>query len=130
MSESSNAPGPPVHRLVDKAAAYSWRLIVIGVVVVACLWVVRQARVVFFPIVIALFLARVLSPVSALLRRHRWRPGLAAVASMVAFFVIIGALLALAIGSFANEMESIGPTLTQAVDDIEEWLVNDSPVDL
>ena len=130
MSESSTASRPPVHRLIDRAAAYSWRLIVIGVVVVACLWILRQARVVFFPIVVALFLARVLSPVSSLLRRHRWRPGLAAVASMVAFFVVLGALLALAIGSFADETETIGPTLTQAVDDIEEWLVNDSPIDI
>jgi predicted PurR-regulated permease PerM len=105
-------------------------LIVIGIVVLACLWILRQARVVFFPIVIAVFLARVLSPVSSGLRRHRWRAGLAVVASMVGFFIVLGALLALAISSFADEMESIGPTLTEAADDIEDWLVNDSPIEV
>ena len=51
--------------IIDRAAAYSWRLIVIGIVVVAALWLLRQARVVFFPVVVALFLARALSPVVA-----------------------------------------------------------------
>jgi predicted PurR-regulated permease PerM len=86
--------------------------------------------VVFFPIVIAVFLARVLSPVSSWLRRHRWRAGLAVVASMLGFFIVLGALLALAVSSFADEMESIGPTLTEATDDIEDWLVNDSPIEI
>ena len=121
-------PPPRVHRLVDRAAAYSWRLIVIGIVAVACLWLLRQARVVFFPIVIALFLARALSPISAWLRRHRWRAGLAAAVSILGFFVVFFGLLTVAVGSFADEAESIEPTVTLALDDIEDWLVDDSPV--
>ena len=130
MSEPSPSSRPPVHPLIERAAAYSWRLIVIGIVALVGLWLLRQARVVFFPIVIALFLARVLSPVCAALRRHRWRAGFAAAVSMVGFFVLLGGILTLAIGSFADEAESIRPTLTQAIDDIEEWLVNDSPIEV
>ena len=114
--------------LVDRASAYCWRLIVIGIVAVAALWLLRQARVVFFPVVIALFLARILSPIAAALRRHRWRPGFAAAASMLAFFLVLTGLTAVVIGSFADEAESVRPTLTQAVDDIEDWLVDDSPI--
>ena len=127
-AESSSPSAPRVYHLIDRWAAYSWRLIVIGIVVLACLWLVRQARVVFFPIVIALLLARALSPVSRWLRRHRWRPGLAAATSLLGFFVVLIGLLTVAIGSFADEADSIAPTVTQAIDDIEDWLVNDSPV--
>jgi len=131
MTETTSGSTPPrIPRPLDRLAAYSWRLIVIGMVAVAGLWLLRQARVVVFPIVIAVFLTRALSPVSAWLRRHRWRPGLAAATCVLGFFVILTALLAVAVRSFAGEAESIGPTLTEAVDDIEDWLVNDSPLEV
>jgi predicted PurR-regulated permease PerM len=112
---------------LDRAAAYAWRLIVIGIVALAGLWLIREARVVFFPIVIALFITRALSPVCGWLRRHRWRPGLAAVVSMLGFFVVLASLLTIAGAAVADEAGSIRPTLVQALDDIEDWLVEDSP---
>lgn len=124
------APSPRVPTTLDRLAAYSWRLIVISIVALAALWLLREARVVFFPVVIALFLTRALSPVSGWLQRHRWRPGLAAITSMVVFFVVLLALVTLAVRSFAGEAEAIGPTLTEAVDDIEDWLVEDGPFDI
>lgn len=124
------APSPRVPTTLDRLAAYSWRLIVISIVALAALWLLREARVVFFPVVIALFLTRALSPVSGWLQRHRWRPGLAAITSMVVFFVVLLALVTLAVRSFAGEAEAIGPTLTEAVDDIEDWLVEDGPLDI
>ena len=124
------APSPRVPTTLDRLAAYSWRLIVISIVALAALWLLREARVVFFPVVIALFLTRALSPVSGWLQRHRWRPGLAAITSMVVFFVVLLALVTLAVRSFAGEAEAIGPTLTEAVDDIEDWLVEGGPFDI
>jgi predicted PurR-regulated permease PerM len=112
---------------LDRAAAYAWRLIVIGIVALAALWLIREARVVFFPIVVAVFVTRALSPISGWLRRHRWRPALAALVSMLGFFLALGGVLAVAGTSFADEADSVRPTLVQAVDDIEDWLVDDSP---
>jgi putative heme transporter len=111
-------------------AAYSWRLIVIGVVAIAGLWLLRQARVVFLPLVVALFSTRCLAPITGWLRRHRWRPGLAAATSLLAFFVAVALVGTLVVRSFAGEAESIRPTLIEAADDIEDWLVNDSPFDV
>src|SRR5687768_13893795 len=125
MTNSLPARPRRVPDLVERLAAWSWRLIVIGIVVLACLWLLRPARVVFFPIVVALFRSRALSPVSSMLRRHRWRPGLAAGVSLVGFFVVLVGVMTLVVGAIADETESLEPTLTQAIDDIEEWLVND-----
>lgn len=119
-----------VPRPLEKAAAYSWRLIVIGAVVVAGLWLLQRAAIVVIPIVIALFLTRILSPVSGWLCRHRWRPGVAAVASLLVFLIVIGSLLTVVVRSVAAEAESIGPTLTEAADEIEDWLVDDSPFEV
>jgi predicted PurR-regulated permease PerM len=127
-SEPPPRPARGAFAVIDRLSSYCWRLIVIGVVVLAILWLVRQARVVFFPVVVALFLSRILSPVVALLRRHRWKPGLAAATALVAFIVAFVGFSAIVVGAFADEVDSVRPTLTQAVDDVEEWLVSDSPI--
>lgn len=115
---------------IERWAAYAWRLIAIGVVALAALWVLRELRVVAFPVVVALFIARVLSPVAGFLERHRWRRGLAAAASMLMFFVVIGGLLTIATRAFADELRTIRPTITEGFDDLEDWLVEDSPWDV
>jgi predicted PurR-regulated permease PerM len=121
---------PRVHPAVATAAAYAWRLVVIGIVVLALLWFLRETRVVFLPLVVALLLVRALSPVSGWLRRHGWRPGLASLVTLVAFLALVAGLLALVVPSFVGEVDAVGPTLTDAVDDVEDWLVEDSPFEL
>jgi hypothetical protein len=44
-----------VHPVVDRLGAYSWRLIGIGVVAVAGLWLLSRMQAVLIPIVVALF---------------------------------------------------------------------------
>ena len=119
-----------VNPTIERCAAYAWRLIAIGVVALAALWVLRELRVVAFPVVVALFVARVLSPVAGFLHRHGWRRGLAAAASMLLFFVVIGGLLTIATRAFADELRTIRPTITEGFDDLEDWLVEDSPWDV
>src|SRR5215203_2114709 len=61
---------PRVHPSIDRAAAYSWRILVIAALVVAALWLLGQLRVALFPVVVAVFLTRVLYPASCWLRQH------------------------------------------------------------
>jgi predicted PurR-regulated permease PerM len=86
--------------------------------------------VVFLPLVIALLVARILAAPAARLRTLGWRPGLVAAVTLLGFLVALGVtftLLGLAVG---DEAEDLGPTITDAVDDVEEWLVDDAPVEI
>jgi predicted PurR-regulated permease PerM len=86
--------------------------------------------VVFLPLVIALLVARILAAPAARLRALGWRPGLVAAVTLLGFLVALGVtftLLGLAVG---DEAEDLGPTITDAVDDVEEWLVDDAPVEI
>ena len=121
---------PRIHPLVDRLGAYSWRLIGIGVVVLAGVWLLGRMRTAAAPLVIAVLLTRALAPISNWLRRHRWRPGLAAVGAILAFFLLLAGVLAVIVPAVADEVDSLGPTLTQAIDDVEDWLVEDSPFDV
>jgi putative heme transporter len=121
-------PRPPVHPRVARIAAYAWRLIAIAIVVVAGLWLLRQARAVVFPVLVAVFIARVMSPLNHWLVRHRFRRGLAAALSLLLFLVVLVGVVGVTAAAFADEADTIGPTITQALDDVERWLVEVSPV--
>jgi putative heme transporter len=130
VSVVPNAPaGPPVDRRVDRLAAYSWRLLVIGAAALAALWLARLLSPVLIPAVVALFLTRLLTPISDPLRRHV-RPGLAALAAMIALVGVLTGISILIVPPIADEIASLEETVTLAIDDIEEWLVSDSPFEV
>lgn len=119
-----------VHPLIDQAAAYSWRLIVIAAAATGVFFLIGRLWVVFLPLVLAAFITRVLTTPTAWLKRHRWRPGLAAAASLVGFLLVLSAVFG-AIGvTIGNEAKSISPTVSSGIDDVETWLVTDAPGDL
>lgn len=130
VSVIPNAPsGPPVDRRVDRLAAYSWRLLVIGAAALAAIWLARLLSPVLIPAVVALFLTRLLTPISDRLRHHL-RPGLAAAAAMLALLGVLVGISVLIVPPIADEIASLEETVTLALDDIEDWLVSDSPFDV
>lgn len=119
-----------VDQRVRLLAAYSWRILVIAAALAALLWLVGQLLIVVIPVVIALLITR------ALLRPARWfeSHGLpAALAAAITMVVFLGAVCGLLVGvgaSVATEFDQLGNTVSQGVDDIETWLVDDSPFDI
>lgn len=119
-----------MHPTIAKLAAYCWRLLVIGAAVVATLWLLGKLRVVLFPIVLALFLTRVLVSPAMWLRRRGWHPLLATWTVLVGFLAALALTGVLIVPALVDEFRSLGPTLEDAVDDVSRWLVEDSPFDL
>lgn len=119
-----------VHPAIDRLAAYSWRLLVIAAALGGAMWIVGQIWVAFLPLVVALFLCRILAAPVARLRRAGLGAGLAAAIGLVGFLVLLGGI-SFGIGAaVANEFDDLGPTVSEAVDDLERWLVEDSPFDV
>jgi putative heme transporter len=119
-----------VHPTLVRLAGYGWRLLVLAAVVVGVVWLIGRLRVVVFPVILAVFVARALRPVARRLVDRGWRPAVAAVATMLGAFLVVAAVAALIVPAVAREFEDLGPTLTEAVDDVETWLVEDSPFDV
>jgi putative heme transporter len=115
---------------LDRAAAYSWRLLVVGAAVAAGLWLLGRLLVVVIPVVVALLVARVLVPVVARLRRAGWRRGLAATVVLFGFILLLVGVLAFTGATIADEFDQLGPTISEGIDDLETWLVEDSPFDV
>ena len=126
---TTDVGGAPVDRRVDRLAAYSWRLLVISAAALAAVWLARLLSPLLIPAVVALFLTRLLTPISDRLRGHV-RPGLAAVAAMLALLGVLVGISVLIVPPIADEVASLDETVTLALDDIEDWLVSDSPFDV
>jgi predicted PurR-regulated permease PerM len=121
---------PEVNRRIRWAAAYSWRLLVIAAVAYGALWLVGELLLVALPIAVALLLTRALLGPTRWLERRGLPPALAATVTLLVFIVVISGLISSVGASVASEVSELGPTLSQGIDDIETWLIEDSPFDL
>lgn len=110
-----------VPRVLDGAAAWSWRILVVAAAVALAVLVLIRLYVVVVPIVLALFLASVLEPLAARLRRHGWPAPLAAVTVFVGALGVVLAALVWIGASVASQFDDLGRQIDRAVDDAKEW---------
>lgn len=121
--------GTVVNPAIDRLAAYSWRLLVIAAALAGAFWLAGQIWVAFVPLVVTLFLTRILAVPAAWLRK-RLPATLAAATALIGFLLLLGGVLTGIGVAAANEFTDLGPTVSRAVDDLERWLVEDSPFDI
>ncbi|MBA2625943.1 MAG: AI-2E family transporter [Acidimicrobiia bacterium] len=111
-------------------AAYGWRLIVLVAVLAGVLWLLGQLWVALLALVVALFLSRALIIPAGWLRGRGAPPLLASWVSLLGFLGVVGLAGSFIVPAVVSEFRDLGPTLSEAVDDVQEWLVDDAPVDI
>ncbi len=121
---------PGVPPALERLAAWSWRLLVIGAVGAVVLWLIGRLWVVLLPLVVAAFLSRILAAPMRRVRRLGWPPGIAAAVVLLGFLVLLAGVATLVGVAVVDESDQVGPTVSEAVDDLEDWLVEDSPFDV
>jgi putative heme transporter len=114
--------GVPVPRPLNVAAAWSWRLMVIGAAVIVAAFALAEVKVVVLPVIGALLLATFLSPPASWMIRHGVPRALAAlvmVVSLLAAISGVGYWMALIIRANAPE---VGASIRQGARDLEAWI--------
>jgi putative heme transporter len=89
-----------------------------------------QLRVVVFPVILALFLTRILIGPATWLRRRGVPPLLSTWTVLLGFIGVLVLAGFLVVPNLVDEFKDLGPTLEDANDDVDRWLVEDSPFDL
>jgi predicted PurR-regulated permease PerM len=112
---------PPVPANLDRAAGWSWRLLVCAAAVVAVVGLLWYVRVVVVPTMIALTIAPALAPIAAVLRRQRLERPAAALA-LLAGLAVVGGLVAIVTTSVLAQYDDLRDSVSQAVDDITATL--------
>ena len=121
---------PTAHSVVDRLGAYSWRLVGIGVVGWVLLQILGALRIVVLPFVVAVFLTAILGPPANWLQRRGWPPLAAAWAVFLSFIGAVTVAVVLIVPPLSAEFGNVSAALTEAVDGVEAWLVEDSPFNL
>ncbi|WP_369938656.1 AI-2E family transporter [Plantactinospora sp. BB1] len=103
------------------AAAWSWRLIVIGLVAWALLRLVGAVRIVIIPLAIALLLSALLAPLVGLLLRARFPRSLATAVVLVAGLAAVVGTLTLVVNEFIQGVPDLSRNATSGIRQIQEW---------
>jgi predicted PurR-regulated permease PerM len=105
------------------AAAWSWRLLLIGGVLAVVIFLIIQLRYVIIPVLVAVLLSALLVPFSMLLRRHGWPKWLAITVAMLATILGVGGLLTLGISQIVRGSGDLAAQSVVAWEDFRAWLL-------
>ncbi|GAB3863077.1 AI-2E family transporter [Micromonospora andamanensis] len=111
------------------AAAWSWRLIVIGLVGWALLRVFGAIRVVIVPLLVALLLAALLAPAVGWLLRARFPRTLATAVVLIGGLAAVVGTLTLVVNEFIRGLPELSSSASAGIGQIQDWL-RDGPLKL
>ncbi len=126
MSTEDWRPHPMVLRVTAYAACFA----IIGYAAHLTFGLLGQMSIVLFPVVTAIFLMRVLAVPAGWLTHRGWSATAAAVTvifGFLAFLVLCGLVI---VPPTASEFATLGDTVTEGTQQIEDWLVEDSSFDV
>ena len=108
------------------AAAWSWRVILVVILLWGIAWLVRYLSEVFIAVAVAILLTALMLPVANALKRGRWGlpraaataiTVLGAVASIVAVLIVIG-------GQIAGQGAELSTNVVNGFNQLSDWLNN------
>jgi predicted PurR-regulated permease PerM len=111
-----------VHPLVRKAAAWSWRLLIILAALIALVWLVIHLELIVVPVALATMLAALLLPVVDLLDRAGLPRGAAVAVVLLISFVVVGGLLTFVVSQFIEGTPALVEQVTKSIDGFRHWL--------
>ena len=107
---------------VDLASAWSWRFLVISAATLAVLWLLNFFLVVVLPLVIALLIAALVTPVIGWLGRVGITRKIAAMLIVVFGVAFISLMVTFVSNQVASGVSDLGNQVTDGLGQVREWL--------
>lgn len=108
--------------LVRKAAAWSWRLLIILAALVALLWVAKHLEVIVVPVLLAAMVTAMLLPIVDALDRRGLPRGVAVAGVLLGGFVVVGGILTFVVSQFIEGAPALVDQVTGSIGDARQWL--------
>lgn len=118
----SNFSRAQVPWALDLAAAWAWRLIVIGIVTYVLFRGVQFFAELTIPIVVALLVTALASPVVDFLERIHIRRAFGSFIVVLGILLLVGAMLALAGQQVASGANDLAASVSSGLGDVRHWL--------
>ncbi|ULE34583.1 AI-2E family transporter [Mycobacterium sp. IDR2000157661] len=129
MPAGSFTDDEAVTPLVRKAAAWSWRLLVIFAAIVVLLWTFKRLEIIVVPVALATILAALLMPAVDFLDRRGAPRGGAVALMLLGGFAVVGGILAFVVSQFIEGTPALVDQVSQSIDGVRDWLI-DGPLHL
>jgi putative heme transporter len=115
-----------VPRGLQVAAAWSWRVILVVILLWGVAWLVRYLSEVFIPIAVAILLTALMVPAADALKKGRWglpRAAATAITVIGAVALIVGALILIG-GQIAGQGAELSNNVVNGFNKLSDWLNN------
>lgn len=103
-------------------AGWSWRLLVIGLLIAGLFFLSRFVWTALLPILLALIVSTVLWPVAGFLRRKSWPPAAAAAVTVVLALLLFLGVLAAITPSVINQAQDLADRASDGLRELQELL--------
>ncbi len=120
VSDADQAVSP----LVRKAAAWSWRLLVIFAAVFAVLWLFKRLEVIFVPVALATMVAALLLPAVDFIDRRGVPRGVAVALMLLSGFAVVGGILTFVVSQFVEGVPALAEQVGHSIEGVGNWLAN------
>ena len=108
---------------VRKAAAWSWRLLVILGAILALLWLIARLKVIVVPVALAVILTALLLPAVDWLDRRGAPRGGAVALVLLSAIAVFGGIMTFVVTQFVSGLPSLTDKVTRSIDNATQWLI-------
>lgn len=108
--------------LVRKAAAWSWRLLLILAAIIVVLWIILRLEILVVPVALATILAALLLPVVDFLHRRGAPRGGAVALVLLSGIALFGGLLTFVVTQFIDGAPELVGQVTTSIEGVGTWL--------
>lgn len=122
--ESSQRPS-----LLSVAAGYSWRILIVLLLVWILIQVLIRLRLVVLPVIAALFVTALLGPLAQKLKAKGWPPILATWTVMLGTILVFAGVVGAIAPSVGDELDDVGSSAKEGFEDVIDYLA-ESPLKL
>jgi predicted PurR-regulated permease PerM len=112
-----------VPRGVRVAAAWAWRLLLLGAAGYALAWIAARLSTVLIPVAVALLLSALLYPPVRFLRAHGAPRSASAAVVLVGGLAVVGGTLGVVINAMVTGFAGLTRNVDQGIDKVRDWLV-------
>ncbi|OEJ28314.1 AI-2E family transporter [Streptomyces agglomeratus] len=104
-----------------RSARVSVELLLVLLLTAVALWLLGRMWSVVWPLIVALFLTTLTWPLARFLRRHGWRPALAAAVVTVLFLLVAAGIVALIAVPVASQSGELTDGVVEGIQKLREW---------
>ncbi|PWH06463.1 AI-2E family transporter [Brachybacterium endophyticum] len=123
-SSPASAPRDTIPRGLQVGAAYTWRVLVIGLGIAAVVLLAIWLSEIVVPFLIGLLLSALLVPLSSFLQRHHWPKWVAIITAWVVVFAVLTGLVLVVIQQVRDQLPSIEKQVLSSLNSAEALLAS------